>query len=85
MGLLDQKIAVTPTCRYGHGEMQSIQSGLSGPLQFMAPIAGNLVGLVTDGIAHISPTYYSFLIYKCQQCSYLEMHDYAQGATNAAN
>ncbi len=64
---------ITPICRYGHGELNLVNAGTSE--QFMAPVTGSMFGEVRHDMVVISPTAYSFSIYKCPSCSYLELHD----------
>jgi hypothetical protein len=74
-GIINEETAnITPNCRYGHGYL--VRQEADGATQFMAPVAGTMMGYVVDGNqVSTMPWAYSFSIYKCLKCSYMELHD----------
>lgn len=61
------KKQITPTCRYGHGNLVCIANLENKPEKWVAPIVEN--GLLNLGRG------YTFYIYQCPSCTYLELHD----------
>lgn len=61
------KQKVTPTCRYGHGELK-IVNWKGDKITFCAPaIDGDSAVVLTKS--------FSFSIYECPICTYIEHHD----------
>ena len=63
---------ITPTCKYGHGnlERQGI-AGVDDNQQFSVNTFPQKRTAENMGGFYI----YSFTIYKCHKCSYMELHD----------
>jgi hypothetical protein len=61
---------ITPTCRYNHGNLVLQKSD--------QPKTGNAYSVDSFPPRHVAgqgQEVYSFVIYKCPVCSYLEFHD----------
>lgn len=68
-----QKEKVTPTCRYGHGEM-GVTAGHEGRALTWA--VSNMDMVFKKPMAGMAEAFaYGFLIYECPVCTYLEFHD----------
>lgn len=65
---------IIPNCRYGHGDLVREVAGGNKDQLFMIETSPK-VRTEVDGL----PAYkiYSFALYKCTKCTYLELHDVA--------
>jgi hypothetical protein len=59
---------VTPTCRYGHGDLVLAPAPGALPNLFFVPVIVGL-GRVNFGAG------YAFELWQCTECSYIEHHD----------
>lgn len=61
-----QKPTVEPTCKYGHGALS--RTTIDGnPAAFAAQVINGKAVQMNQG--------FTFTIYECPQCTYLEFHD----------
>lgn len=67
---------VTPTCRYGHGDLVLARAPGALPNLFFVPVILGL-GQVNLGAGYV------FELWKCAQCSYIEHHDREPTAEDA--
>jgi hypothetical protein len=65
-------IQIRPTCRYGHGDMELVTTEEPG-----APDNGRHMfeKFPRHMLAQNQFQIFSFLLYRCPKCSYLELHD----------
>jgi hypothetical protein len=69
---MDEKI--TPTCRYNHGDLVRQNYGSNEKLFYKVDTFPLMPSNDPQG-QFIQFVVYSFAIYKCPHCSYMELHD----------
>lgn len=87
MGIIDDAVQpdpIRPTCRYGHGDLEMVTVGQTA--EYIAPYSRPLQGIgLTSRLVTIPVNGFSFHIFKCTKCSYLEFHDFVIGAQDASS
>lgn len=61
------KKKITPTCKYGHGNLLCMLNTENAPEKWVVPVVENNMLNLGRG--------YTFHIYQCPNCTYFELHD----------
>ncbi len=68
---------MTPTCRYGHGEMEII-SGKNSPGLYAFPeieVIKKQEGSHYSTTVNLTGHQFAFYLYRCKECKYMELRD----------
>jgi hypothetical protein len=66
---------IIPTCKYGHGNLERQNAHSKEGLFFKVDTFPPLPSIDSTGAFIPAIVVYSFAIYKCPKCSYMEFHD----------
>jgi hypothetical protein len=66
---------ITPTCRYGHGDLVKVDHDEVGTADFLIPTHQPMKVFNFNGKMATLPAGFVLNIYKCMICSYIELHD----------
>ena len=74
MGIIKDTRKITPTCRYGHGDLQKV-SLFSHDRQLRGIALPTFLDVKGAGTALMDGSAYSIIAYRCPACGYLELFD----------